>query len=1751
MNVFVSFSGNDRLVKDQLTAALRNELDPDDQVWESDEGCTSDYSAESIRALRQAQVFIVVLSASSMAPTSYVFNEVVEARQREMHGELDMMIFQVDDAPLTDRFVMQLNHISDANHIGRVFRNTEAGIRGSVAKVRYLLSRRKKGEPEKPFDVFRPEILGSKLSGPGFFVDHSRDDVLWNIDEAFARSNIVFALQFGGYGRRSAVRKYAELHAADYEQILFFPLFKGSISDFFVSGLSITNINSCVFDDLDDRGSILKKKELLKKLDARTLLVVPDTVPGNKDDRFICDVLAELPCRIMFVVESVPRLFRERFPVINVDRMEDEYLMRMFFHYYTHADAEEADALRQPLLDFFNAVDGHTKTVELAATVLEDEYVFPDQVPETLSTMTPSEEDELGSRIFSSISHLFDLKGFDDNAKRILLCVTLLADMPIDERTFVEVLRKCGGFDARQLGRLTDLRWLNKDTENRTFSIDPLISKVCLARIPMDEQVLDECLLKLCDSLYDEIIDNTRSWRQLRRFQRIWKLLGMNSCAEAVENLLESQEILDSTLNEEDRHRLQEAVIGECNRLPERSRQECIDTLWGYVFSALLTLSASNDLSSREAQKSFQDAYFEALYQNQKKAFLSIMNSDTPSEIKVFLERMAGIGSLQQLIGYYLSAAKMITKKNALMDAGEEYYGAVLFLLENIGTFMDGFLASDPYTRIQVCRARAELMELEGRFSSTNLFYLYAAMTDSLIEMSEYTEELDEAFETTVDCFDKNIWATEEEAYNVLYTVMRKYLRAMLLAEQPQKAEEVCCSILELPIKGEEYFCQITGDISAISNAYLKKGETERVPGFLEHALPMVADLKPRIAKDSSQLSDTYNTLKFLVDIHKVLTEPKEYKGFKDDSASYTSYYETYPSESADRRRMSRYTQIAEKAKALDLSALSQEEMLARIEALSRRAKKGEDWEVLAPETFALVSEAGFRTLGYRHHLVQYIGAAAILDNNIAEMQNGEGKTYTIVLAAVLHSLYGRQVHILDSSAYLCHRNYVWMRGLLEYLGRTVGIIESRPNDKSVFEHLSRCDVIYSLFSEESFYILNTELGGSFYRDNPLRLDAAIVDEADETMLVGSSDIRIVENTGDDHRFLFKAAEQVISGLRPDDEKYYSCKNGIVNLRPPIFSLAEAELGQELYTLSPIHQSILDMALKVGIIAHFYYERDKDYYIQTSKNGTPVIMRESVSSGTFYQIGNEWAYFIWNKEGRPDLAGRVPLIERSVLTEWDKVSYFRSFRILSGTSATASGFAKLFRSIYGLSVFPVPPNVPVIRRDETAQVYFNKAAKEKAIASLVVKKHKAGQPVLLITGSVPESRRMTQLLVDKGLRPALINAANAEEEPERLSCAGEAGAVTVTTAMANRGVDISLGGDPSFYARRTLLQAGVDQADLDRAVSGMAGGGSEQMLLRRYTDLCALQWRRISKEKARLVDLGGLCVIGTTCFDDLRVEQQMRGRCGRQGDPGESYVFYSLEDDTLKALLGDRYYQIRSVMERLEVEDENINSSFLERSLTEARKRLQTFLYSRIDETPSILYYQDARRLILGQIPKFYSDDLDFRGFLVDLFRKDPRYKRDQDELQAKGPEKMPSTSLVRGVCGRNMALASLRSAKLPEPLADKLCSVYDPGSVPIRRFVSDNLSAAARDAWKLYLSRMRDEIASAERLFNNEAKKRRHLTDFSKKNSELFYRDAIERALLKIYMKLRSVKSRTNIYRPPADPVRPDQGPGDTSDKT
>jgi preprotein translocase subunit SecA len=636
-----------------------------------------------------------------------------------------------------------------------------------------------------------------------------------------------------------------------------------------------------------------------------------------------------------------------------------------------------------------------------------------------------------------------------------------------------------------------------------------------------------------------------------------------------------------------------------------------------------------------------------------------------------------------------------------------------------------------------------------------------------------------------------------------------------------------------------------------------------------------------------------------------------------------------------------------------ELELESMDELRARMDALREQARGGAKLDDLLPETFAVVREISKRTMGMRHFDVQLIGGMVLHSGAIAEMRTGEGKTLTATLAVVLNSLPGNGLHVVTVNDYLARRDAEWMSPIYHGLGMKVGVLQNMQGYEDKHEAYA-ADVTYGTNSEFGFDYLRDNMATALEEKVQRNHEFAIVDEVDNILIDEARTPLIIsgqpEAAADMYGQFARLARTMVAGKKPDGmdprmKKDYVAdydfefeeKHKTVSVTEQGVAKAEKFLG--ISHLYRAENGPLVNHLQQALKAESLYKRDVDYAVI---DGQVMIIDEftgRILEGRRWSEGLHQA--IEAKEG-------VHVQEESqTLATITLQNYFRLYKKLGGMTGTALTEATEFMKIYKLSVVEIPTNRSMVRKDNNDQVYKTKAGKWHAVSREIVERHTNGQPVLVGTVSVEVSELLSRELDKHGIKHTVLNAKPeyAAREAEIVAEAGQPGAVTIATNMAGRGVDIKLGGNPEHLTQLELAKLGLTPGDPDYD--------------ERYADVLPAIEKRIEADRQKVLETGGLYIVGTERHESRRIDNQLRGRSGRQGDPGESRFFLSAEDDLVRLFAGDRIYKILDRLGTVDEEghEEPIEAGMLSKQIEKAQKKVeeQNFL-----QRKRVLEYDDV-----------------------------------------------------------------------------------------------------------------------------------------------------------------------------------------------
>ncbi len=726
-------------------------------------------------------------------------------------------------------------------------------------------------------------------------------------------------------------------------------------------------------------------------------------------------------------------------------------------------------------------------------------------------------------------------------------------------------------------------------------------------------------------------------------------------------------------------------------------------------------------------------------------------------------------------------------------------------------------------------------------------------------------------------------------------------------------------------------------------------------------------------------------------------------------------------SNSDSRKSVKKLDKLAKKVEDLEpkYSVMSDEELKSQTGILKERLAKGETLDDIMFDAFAALREASWRVLKMKHFHVQIIGGICLHQGRIAEMRTGEGKTLVSTLPAYLNALTGKGVHIVTVNDYLAKRDAEWMGKVHKFMGLTVGVVVPGMDD----------DEKKKAYNSDILYATNNELGFDYLRDNlktsipamvQRELNYCIIDEVDSILIDEARTPLIISGRGGESSKLYEQVDRFVRTLHggfDDDKKEAENKAPLRKKKNQQLTEEEEEVNRKLEAirkdmetwdyiidrqdksvtitelgaakaerffniknLGDIENADLNHHIQQALKAHELFYRDESYII--TQDGEIMIVDEftgRIMVGRRYSDGLHQAI-----EAKEHVKVREENKTQATVTFQN---YFRLYKKLSGMTGTAKTEEAEFRTIYSLDVVVIPTNRPIQRVDFPDAIFATVESKKKAIVEEVTKRNEEGQPVLIGTVTVEKSEEISRLLRRNGIKHNILNAKNHEREAEIVAQAGRFGAVTIATNMAGRGTDILLGGNPEYLAKKRMREEGYDHDMIEVAISyaDREFTPEEQTARDRYAELYSMYKAETDAEKEKVIAAGGLCILGTERHESRRIDNQLRGRAGRQGDVGASVFFISLEDDLAKRFGGER---LKGIYTALMDEDECLQSKMLSRSIENAQRAIEgrnfgmrkhTLQYDEVMNEQRKLIYAERLNVLRGenvheQILKYIPD---------------------------------------------------------------------------------------------------------------------------------------------------------------------------------
>jgi len=632
-----------------------------------------------------------------------------------------------------------------------------------------------------------------------------------------------------------------------------------------------------------------------------------------------------------------------------------------------------------------------------------------------------------------------------------------------------------------------------------------------------------------------------------------------------------------------------------------------------------------------------------------------------------------------------------------------------------------------------------------------------------------------------------------------------------------------------------------------------------------------------------------------------------------------------------------------------EFEKLSDEQIRAKTQEFRDRHAKGERLDDILPEAFAVCREASKRALSMRHYDVQLIGGIALHRGKISEMRTGEGKTLVGTLAVYLNALEGKGVHVVTVNDYLAKRDSEWMGKLYSFLGLTVGVIIHGLNDQERKDHYGR-DITYGTNNEFGFDYLRDNMKFRFEDYVQRELNYAIVDEVDSILIDEARTPLIISGPTDDHSDKYVTINKIVPYLKKETHFVIDEKTKTVSLNETGISKVE-ELLNVTNLYDPDNIEILHH-VHSALKAHVIFKADVDYVV---REGKVIIVDEFTGR---IMPGRRWSDGLHQAVEAKE--GVEVENENQTLASITFQNYFRMYKKLAGMTGTADTEAEEFASIYKLDVMLIPTNKPTKRVDSDDTIYKDKPSKNAAVVKEIKRCYEAGQPVLVGTAHIDKSEELSELLKRVKIPHNVLNAKHHEREAEIIAQAGRYKAVTIATNMAGRGTDILLGGNPEFLAKNEVTEEDPT-----------------------YKEIFAKFKKQTDAEKELVIKAGGLYILGTERHESRRIDNQLRGRAGRQGDPGTSRFYLSLDDDLFRIFGGDR---IKNLMGGSLADDEPIEHPWLSRAIENAQKKVEGHHF---DMRKHVLQYDDVmnqqRKIVYGMRKEILSSDHGQKELLEDF----------------------------------------------------------------------------------------------------------------------------------------------------------------------
>ncbi len=1500
-NIFLSFCGADRNVKNAIKDYLES-LEKGYTVFHSDEFCASEFSGECIKMIDRSQIFVAIVSEETMSESTYCINEIIHARKLEKRGKLNILLFKLCDTDFTPEFEFQLNNRSDLNSLTR---GTELGYSKLEHKIDYFLDCRENGAPEYE-DVYTSFAIDRLI--PSRDTNYRTEQVKM-IERAFEESNIVFLHGAAGMGKMHTARAYYSMHP---KMRAYRTEVCGNLRDMILSidlpSLEISNIET------DPKKKYRQTLEYLSKTSPNVLIVASGVVADDLDEKTKFD-LRTIGAKMLILTLS--DISDSEFPHIKIDSLPDEALCKLFFAKYNCSDEDRAE-ISEHLPTLINSVGRHTGALMFIADAFESRFYDKSGVIECIESMDfgDGSSESLAQK---AILEFFEVDSLADEEKAILhyLSWTRGGYSTLDELR--ENFKFVGVRDLSAINSLKNKGYIETDGKY-ALSISSAVAIAAKKAITPTREALGAALQMLFAD-FDFVRFNTFTSHLCEYMEKY-----------SVSNREEVLRLFDLSLS-----------------LLMDYTEETIDAF----LSLFADVRAAADCEGKGAASICTDILFTMIsvmgyaefdeYFINKATEYGLYSFFTGGEIltEEELELMPPSQLMElELSSYRKQIISLIFKTKRSKSVGEEEFS-------ELGEAFDGLL--DLTMRMASCaqEAKAEdtamasalpllLTCMLGMKSYDGILSLYSHIDDYISESNPMYETIREPIlymATLAQCGSGNYAAARETADKLLSL-------DVCLPNGNKLRAGADLAALEIDIEEENY----TGAKVRIERLMsrpdlLTEEEQLLLFSFYSHIQMFDGDwyamrdyLSSVIKRYPLNTSGEILTLKELYEECLEIIE-------KIEASASASVNEREIVDATDTQACKKHLKkqlppkvftscerVADKVMAEDLSSLSDSALAERAAKLSADVKgESEPDDDFITSAFAIVREAGFRVLGIKHHRIQIISAYLMVRGYSAQIRNGEGKTFTAVLAAATLALCGRRVDIISSSPYLSERDYKWMRDIYSMLGISVGHISSFI--KASFDSSVLYCCAKSIVDRDSY-----EMTLSLTRR--MAYDCAIVDEADLVLIDGrdSSHSYLMEKSSG-FRTYKKEIDRIyrMVALGVINESDYSVtKGGAIN----IFESAMEKLSKSfLFGMNDIsalrkYRDLLSTAIRVIRI----WKLGEDYVI---RGGLPY--RENTVTGMSTPITGNFKSFLIKKE-------RLE-IEPDKLSDEYYVTYpdivFKKYKKLICISGTAMSAKKIFKKFYGVDCIDIPTNKRIIRRDIGYSLYGNSDASNIALIKRVKDCVYRGQPVLIVTPDGKKQEYIERILRMGRINYNSISYKNDSEAAEVFAEAGIPSTVTVSTNIAGRGVDIILGGNPKHIAIKRMRSLGYSERDIELSQTRYRTEDKRTLMLRGLFASEFLSAKdSLAESRKAAIESGGLYVIGTFLMASLRHEEQLTGRAGRQGEPGVSEFIVSLDDDSITSIISANW---RSLLEGA-IGNANAGNSLLTHSLRKIQQQSELAL---------------------------------------------------------------------------------------------------------------------------------------------------------------------------------------------------------------